>query len=287
MRSYSGYLLLEDLFDDIPEASQMLYNESQQLFNPTVQIVAEDCGTLLGKRISLDFSALGCRDLASDELLTKASITALLAAGQYYRSIRHSAYCTAEKGICRKCYEANRPEVSGTKVGDSVSIKSTVVTGFFVYSLTSDDMGGVIPLEDDEFDDIQVYLNDVYTEDYEMTLTSDGMYRVDIAGISDGDVLSIRTYRYTASPFMSYMSKGFSGSIMGASPLDSGDLPIRAGLLKERISEARLNLISEEVSQYSGNMPGGYFEYASSLKDPLERELYLLCLYGVFHDIGV
>lgn len=70
MRTVTNYLAFENLFPNLPNpftatpsgeivGDAQLYSFSQKIFNPTVRLVEEDCGTLLGNIISLDKNSIG------------------------------------------------------------------------------------------------------------------------------------------------------------------------------------------------------------------------------------
>lgn len=288
MGTYSGFLLLEDLFDNLPEESAALYNEAQSIFDPKVKIVSNDCGTLLGKSVSLDFSCIGFWDLASDGRLTKAQIEYYLSQGQYTRFIRHPAYCIAKGGVCKKCHDAWRISQQACRVGTLAEFPSEVITGEQTHILAPDENAVVIQTDIDEYDRMDVFFNDEFTTAYVVTETEDGKLRVNISGpVAAGDVVFIRLFRNTASPFMSYLSETYAGNLLGAAPLQTGDLPIRVGLLKETLSEAKLNSMAGSLEAYAEYIPGTFQEYATKIRDPLERALFMLALYGVFYDVGV
>lgn len=287
MGTYSGFLLLEDLFDNLPEDSQTLYNESQQLFNPSVKVVEADCSTKLGKKINLDFSAIGLWDLALDARLTSQDIEFYLSQGSYSRYIRHPAYCISKGGVCKKCHDAWMVG-SSASVGETKKFPTEIITGTQTTILSGGDPAVVIAESPENYTRIQVYYNDLYTTNYVITETEDGLLRVNMNGVTmAGDTLFIRLFMATASPFMTYLSKSYSGNLLGALPIETGDLPLRTSLMKERITGARIDSLQASLEKYAENVPPTYLEYSTKIKDPLERELYILALYGVFYDVGV
>ncbi len=164
-RSFSGYLLIEDLFDNFPDTFKPLYNEAQSLFNPTVRIVSDDCRTLLGKRVDLDFTLIGRTELSTDKVLDRDSISTMLAAGTYKVSIRTPSHCTATGGICRKCYLATTSGTGSASIGDVKPLKSEVISGFYSFNITRDDLSVIIPLSVDDVDRVEFYYNDqLYTK---------------------------------------------------------------------------------------------------------------------------
>lgn len=279
---------MEDLFDNLPDDDTTLYNEGQQLFNPTVIIVEDDCLTNLGNRISLDYSHIGQWDLALDRAITKADIDYFLSQGSYYRFIRNPPHCISQGGVCRKCYQATNPGDTTSTVGSPVSLYSLLVVATQTVLLPAGATKFVLNTDGSDISDVHLYYNDVYAEDYDLTVLSTGEYEITLnAAPVTGDVAFVRMFNGTSSPFMSYLSATYAGNLLGAAYLATGDLPIRTGLLKERITESRLASLENALEKHSQHIPPTYVEYITKIKDPLERELYILALYGVFYDVGV
>lgn len=283
MRTYSGYLLIEDLLDDLPDSSATIKRIASGLINPTVKIVEEDCGTLIGKKVSLGFSHIGGLDLALDERLTRGLITSLLEAGDYYRRIRHPAYCSSKGGVCAKCAFATLMYMP--TVGSQVQMFSEIVSGSFSYRGTAITNSFVLDLTEEESDRLEVFVNSTLTNNYEVSVTSDGYMRVYVPDQTGSFDVDIRAWKRTSSPFISFLSKTYSGSLLGASKMEGYDLPVRAGMLQEYTTDSRILLVEEALQEYSKNIPDGYLDYSTRIRDPLERTLYLICLYGIFNDL--
>lgn len=279
---------MEDLFDNLPEDNTALYNEGQQLFNPSVTIVENDCLTNLGDRVSLDYSQIGQWDLALDRPIVKADVDYFLSQGSYYRFVRNPPHCISKGGVCLKCYLATNPGDHTATVGSNVSLSSVLTVATQTVVLTQGTVAIILNTDGADISDIALYYNDVYTEDYQLSIISTGEYEVTLPTPSvAGDVVFIRMFNGTSSPYMSYLSATYAGNLLGAAYLVTGSLPLRTGLLKERITESRLATLENEISKYSGSIPSTYLDYIAKIKDPLERELYILALYGVFYDVGV
>lgn len=279
---------MEDLFDNLPEDSRTLYNEATQLFTPTVKIVEENCNTYLGGRISLDFSHIGQWDLALDRRLTRDDIEFFLNQGTYYRFVRNPPHCISPGGICQKCYMAVNPGEEVPKVDSLVKLNTYLVVATQYATLTEESNSFVLNTDGSDITRISVYVNDEYTKDYTMSVLDSGEFLVTLnSGVETGDTLFVRMFKDTASPYMSYLSSTYAGNLLGAAYLETGDLPARPALLKSRITESRLSTLEAELSKFSEYIPITYMDYIAKIKDPLERELYILALYGVFYDVGV
>ena len=132
-RSFTNYLLFENIFDNLPVTNRRLYNFAQKVLHPRVRITSDDCQTKLGNIITLDKTAVdkvslftygtfiynsGANDITetiqAEDVLTDSKVIALLT--QYTQvATRDLASCTAEKGICRKC-------IRGSYLNDYLSV---------------------------------------------------------------------------------------------------------------------------------------------------------------------
>lgn len=288
MGSYSGFLLLEDLFDNLSDSSSTLYNEAQQLFSPTVKVVEDNCNTNLGDRITLDFSQVGQWDLALDRRLTRSDIEFFLSQGSYTRFIRNPPHCISPGGVCKKCFIAANPGEPIPVVGATVKLRTYLVVATQYALLNEGDGSMILNSDGSDITRVSVYFNDSYTNNYTISELDSGDLRLTYNGVVTGsDTLFVRMFKDTASPYMSYLSATYSGNLLGASYLETGALPARASLIKERITESRLSSLETALQDFAEYIPTTYMGYIAKIKDPLERELYILALYGVFYDVGV
>lgn len=288
MGSYSGFLLLEDLFDNMPDISTSLYNEAQQLFSPTVKVVEENCNTNLGDKIILDFSQVGQWDLALDRRLTRDDIEFFLSQGSYNRFVRNPPHCISPGGICRKCYKAVNPGEPDPTVGSSVKLNTYLIVATQYALLSQGDGSVILNTDGSDITRVSVYFNDEYTKNYTLSEIGTGELRLTYNGtVQSEDSIFIRMFKDTSSPYMSYLSATYSGNLLGASYLETGALPARTSLIKERITESRLASLEAALGEFAQYIPSTYMNYIANIKDPLERELYILALYGVFYDVGV
>jgi hypothetical protein len=84
------------------------------------------------------------------------------------------------------------------------------------------------------------------------------------------------------APYLVYLAKTYSGSMLGLKPLPSPLLPIRSLLLKSIIPTNKLQSVvqyTEQVSQISQD----YKTYLTTIQDPLEQALFAIainCIYA-------
>lgn len=172
MRSITNFLLFETIYNDIPSTNSQLYAFSQRVLSPIFEITEEDCGTRLGRILSLGDETVGkvslltygsftyltstgevTETINAGDILTQSQVTALLT--NYSRvAVRSLSTCTASGGICRECLRGSDPVtyplVTDTpEVGQSYRVDSTSKTGYLSW-LSERYPGGLLgfqPLE--------------------------------------------------------------------------------------------------------------------------------------------
>lgn len=278
MRTYSGFLLFENLLDQVPTDNSSLYGFGQLILSPRVPIVEEDCNTTVGTKIDLNYDREGELELATDLTLTKARIDTLLAAGTYTISVRTTSSCTSQGGVCQKCY-------AGTYVDQATPPVGTMVTLAPMYNYQTDVLRGTgslsyFPLTEapENYEKALVIQNGlILTSGY----TISGNSLTTPAAVPLNSNLVVKYYRLTAQPFMGYLSNTYSGSLLGAKPLETSSLLLRPGLFQSIIKIPQLELMEKELKILSLIDPG-YLTYSSQIKNTLERALFILSLYSIF-----
>jgi uncharacterized protein YkuJ len=281
MRTYSGLLLFENLFDYIPPEVTDIHNLARSVLTPDLQIVEEDCGTTLGKFTNVSFELEGETELATGEIIDQARIETLLSHGIYEVATRHTSICVTSGGLCSKCYAATYP---GT-VAPEVNSRVTVIPEYLVNSeiLITNSSTTQYPMitEQGSFDKTYAYRDgillgedDYFIEENIFTLTAP----------QDSDkTLVIKCVKFDTFPFIVWLANTFSGSIFGMDPLPHQQLPVRSLLLASLLDENRLQLISEHLSEITV-IPASYLTYANTIKDTLEKSLFMLALYCTYYN---
>lgn len=279
MRTFSGLLVLEDIFDDVPTDNPDIVNLASTLFNPNLSVVTADCGTTLGKYEAMNYELQGLVELATGQPLTKTRINYLLSLGKYEVYVRHSSTCIAKGGICKKCYESTFP-------GRTVSVSNKVRVapeylfnaellegkiGVTSYATSTDPTG---------YSKYYVFLDGKFlVEGVDYTFTN-SVLELKVAPTKDLDIV-IRFIVINRSPFLVWLATTYSGALLGMKPLVTNPLPVRSLLLTSMMDENRLQLI-EDVVKSSKSIPEEYSRYSSSIKDPLEKALFMLSIYCIY-----
>lgn len=161
-RSYTNTLLLEGALDAIsPSAS--FARLADQVMQPSVEIVEEDCGTLLGERVLLAYDYTGRIPAGSSTPLTAAAIEAAVNAGEPYMRLRSTSTCVSDGGVCKLCFRSTSPELgNGVGAFDPVSAPNLYSRAAAIsQGSTVDDLYVVSGADVPALATVQVYLNGV------------------------------------------------------------------------------------------------------------------------------
>jgi hypothetical protein len=283
VRTYSALLLFENLFDDIPADNPDMVNLGLSIFNPNLPVVENDCGTTLGRFETLTFESEGIIELATDEPLTRDRIEYLLSQGIYEIATRHTSSCISKGGICVKCYSASHPDQTPPKVNDFIKVVPEFLVNAEIITTKEEVSEYTLSTENGTYDKAYVYSSgQLLTEgvDYEL---DNGVLTV-IPTPTSQDPIIVRCVEFSTFPFVVWLARTFSGSVLGMRALPSEPLPIRSLLLTSLLTENRLQLISEYVNELQ-MIPEDYRGYIDSIKDPLEKALYMLALYCLYSNV--
>lgn len=280
MRTYSGFLLFENLLDFIPTTNSSLYGFGKFVLSPRVPIVQEDCGTTVGTIIDLNYDHEGELELATDLTLTKARIDTLLAAGTYSIVVRSTHSCTSIGGVCQKCYAGTYIDQSIPPVGSTVEITP-------LYNYQTDVLRGTgtlsyFPLTESPESYIKalviknglIVTSGVVISGNSLTVTP---------ALPLNSNLVVKYYKITTQPFMGFLSKTYSGSLLGIKELPTEALPLRTSLFQSIIDTSKLTLMEGELKTFP-LIPDSYKSYSPKISNKLERALYILSLYALFSN---
>lgn len=285
MRTYSSYLLLEDLFDYLPNTSPILSQFSNSITEPSVEVTEIDCGTTLGKITDISFGLIGYIELSTNLPITSSRIEYLLSQGVYKVALRNLHSCTSEHGVCQECYKGSFPYEATPEINTIVKIPSEYTFSEDVY--ISD--GVTIPsytltVPEGSFYKVLVYSADqlVNASNY---IVSNG--RLTFKYIPPaGQNIVIKYVARSSKPFLSYLANTYSGSLLGMKALPTAPIVVRESLLKSMISYTQLDLISRELEKYKA-IPDSQLRFSEGITDPLERALYMIALFGIYSNVTV
>lgn len=280
MRTYSGFLLFENLLDSIPQINSSLYGFGKMTLSPRVTIVDDDCGTTVGTIVDLNYDREGELELATELTLTKTRIDSILSSGKYQIAVRTAHSCVSAGGVCQKCY-------AGTYIDAPIPPVGTVIEMPPSYNFQTDVLRGTGAL---------LYFSLSQSPDtYEKALViKDGViltsgYTISGSGITLSAPLALNSnivvkyYKTSTQPYMGYMANTYSGSLLGIKYLPTDSLILRSGLFQSLILEPQLVSMEKELKVFT-LIPDSLLSYSSQIKNRLERALYILCLYSLFSN---
>lgn len=108
-RTFTNTIIFEQSLDAIPPASQDLYNWAQEIYNPNVKIVEEDCQTSLGEPLGLSTKLLGKLEVTTEQHIGLQRLVDLSNQGETSVNVRGIHTCIADGGVCRTCLIESRP----------------------------------------------------------------------------------------------------------------------------------------------------------------------------------
>jgi hypothetical protein len=285
MRSYSGTLLLENIFDFVPSTEVEIYNLSLGVFNPNVLIVEIDCKTTLGKFETVNYEAEGLTELATESRLSYDRINELLSAGTYSVATRHSSTCISKGGICKKCYRATYPTRLNVEVNDRVDIEAEYLANSEIVELSPDMLSYSTVTDPASYSRQYVFhKGNLLFDNVDYTISNGKLTLTKL--IPDAGNLVIRFMRIDRSAFVGWLASSYSGSLLGMKAIPYQLLPMRPLFLASTLLENRLQLVSELVKS-SPKVPKEYSKYIDQIRDPLEKALFMLAIYSIYYNVSL
>jgi hypothetical protein len=280
MRTYTSFILFEEVLDFTPQVDSTLYQFVQDVTNPRVRVLKNDCGTTVGRIIPVTYEIEGLTELSNDTIITKTRIDTLLSSGTYFVAVRDLYTCVVDQGVCQRCYEGTYidmavPETSATvRLVPEYNYQTDVFVSNgvqLIYTLTEspNDYEKVLVIIDG------VILMSGYTiTDLTLTMTVAPVF---------GKNIVVKYYKTTAQPFVGWLSLTYSGAVLGMKPLPTQPLHIRPSLAQSLYSDEELNIMQSQLGKYP-LVPSDSLAYAGSIHDRLERALYISMLYGIYSN---
>lgn len=282
MRTYSGFLILEDLLNSVPASSPNLVNFLYDITNPPINVIENDCGTTVGKVVSLDFSLQGRTELATGLALTQTRITTILMGGIYIIAIRDTQNCTSVGGICQKCYASTFIDMAVPDVGAVIRIPPEY--NYQSDVIISDGMTTVYTLTEDAANYeklIFYYSGSIHPTGYSVTGSTLTLSVVPVSGT----YMLFKFYKTTSQPFMGYLSDSYTGALLGMKSLQTQGINVKPGLIQAQLTETKIAMAQAELQTLFPVISINYIHYLDTIKDPLEKSLYISALYGIYGNV--
>ena len=283
MRTYSNFLLFEDILSNLPPNSVFLSSIANSLISPAVKIIEEDCGTLLGDLVPLDFEKEGHVELATGDNLTRTRISQILTSGIYKVSLRSMHSCISKGGVCKKCYEASYLDKTAPAINTQVNLESSLnyQTDVIIGNGYSSDYE--LTQSEEDFDKVIVFKEGV--------IQSAGYGIIDNriyfpTEIDPTDIYTIQFYKTTSEPLQGYMARSYSGDLLGMKPLPTLPTIIQESLYSQVIPDSILAIMVNELAPYKA-IPSTFLEYIDKIHDKLEKALFILYIYAIFSNVQI
>jgi hypothetical protein len=279
MRSYTNTLLFESALDSITTSNTLLHTLADNLFSPTVQIVEEDCGTLLGEVISVNADAEGRVELSTGLNITPSRITALLSSGTYEVSTRSIGSCISEGGVCQACAAASRQKLSVPAVDSFWKVYPETIIEISHVVVPNGQSTITLLYKPEQYDLLYLYFNGA--------LVSEGSYSISGTTLSLGSPVSTDssfTIKYAVNTRITYyywLAETFSGSLFGIQVLPRRPLPLKKELLTSLIPTADVESLVQDLKA-SAAQGGDFVTYLEDVRDPLEKAIFATMLGSVF-----
>jgi len=286
-RTYSNFLVFEDVLDNMPASSTVLSQALDKLLNPNIKIIEEDCGTLLGEMVDTSLELEGYIEVATGDVLIPARINALLEAGQYKTGVRtlHSCQSYLNGGICQKCYQSSFIGEEVPAVGKTTPISAKLIyqtdtlvgTGYtteFTLSETSDDYDEIKVLNQGEIVDPDDYVVGFDTITFYTPPPND----------PDEGIITVHFYRKNTEPFQGWIAKTYSGGLLGMQPLPTRKPLLRNQLYLTQFSDNFVSLLMKDV-QALKSIPRTYIDFVDRVHDKMERILIAMYLFAIYSNV--
>lgn len=300
MRTFSNFLLFEDVLTSLPTGSSLIENAASKLMAPTINIVEDDCGTLLGIISDVNYSIEGQVELSNSTIIDVNRINTLLAQGVSTVRIRTSSTCISKGGLCSLCCRAALPSTPKYLNGSWLLDGTSTLNGIDTFI-----SGERITLSSEFIYKTEVIIGDginssypIYQTSLDYTKTNYSMNPANypfISSITDTavnfntvrnpeDVFVLHYYNVSSNPFLEYLAKSYSGGLFGIAPLPSYPLQIKPSLYQVMFSENQIHLFRNELNAYP-NIPPTYLEYCDTIQDNLEKVLFIIYTYAIYANI--
>lgn len=282
MRSYSSLLVFEDIFDYVPNQNHDVTSLASMIFTPNVPIVSADCGTTLGLFQTVNYELEGAVELATGQVVSRDRIDQLLFGGTYELATRSLSTCIAKEGVCQACYHASNQCIAVPAIGTRVIVQPEYISSTDVIKASAGEKSWPLSVADNSYQFTHIYVDGVLLATTAYSISKSVLTFVTPL-VTDNNVV-VHYTSYNKAPYLVFLAKTYSGSILGMKPLPSQLLPIRSLLLGSLIPENKLELIVEYTKEVD-LIPQDYRDYIDSINDTFEKALYVIAINCIFANV--
>lgn len=290
-RTYANFLLFEGVLDNLPSsADPVMLQAVQILFNPSVTVVAKDCATLLGELVTTNSVIEGYIEVATGSPLTQTRINQLLSQGKYITGTRnlHSCLSSTKGGICQVCFQGSFVDLIPPPVGVSLSLQSYLI--FQTDVIRGDGINSNYALSQipGSYGKIVVIQNGIVLPQTAYVIAVDpatGSNSIQFPGPVPVDpvtgVYTVHYYENNSNPFLGYISKTFSGGLLGMNTLPTNKTLLRRSLYEALFSDSFVASMRSTLNQYK-LIPATYLNFLDNVPAKLEKVLLMLYIYAIY-----
>lgn len=286
-RTYSNFLLFEEVLDNIPTVSPTMTQAVGILLNPLTTVVDEDCNTLLGEIVDTSYELEGLIEVATKSVLTRTRINQLLQQGKYKVGVRNLHTCLSHTsgGICRLCYQGTFPGEAAPNVGSNISVPNMLIYQTDVIQGTGYASAFDLSETSDDWYEVKVVKNGVVlNEGPDYTLGDSGITFPSIP--TNNDAYVVHFLKQNTDPYQGYIARTYSGALLGMEPLPTLKPVLRESLYEQQFSDSFLSMLIEEVKQFKA-IPDTYLDYLERVHSRMEKVLLTLYLFAVYSNVEV
>lgn len=288
-RSYSNFLLFEDVLDRVISDTPVMSQAINILLNPIVTIVEEDCGTLLGEQKEASFDLEGLTEVLTNEPITYSRIRDLVSQGNYRFGVRTLNTCMSYKkgGVCQKCYEATFLGETAPDIGTIKSIPASQIYQTDVIKGDGFTTKFTLSQNSDEFDSVKViHQGNVfdpsgYTLGYDYIEFPHALPNIDLIGL-----YTIHFFKHNTEPFQGLISRTYGGALLGMQPLPTLKTIIRPSLYENLFSDGFLELLFDRLKTFKV-VPLTYIDYIEKIHSRLEKVVMVLYMLSLYTNVEV
>lgn len=279
MRSYAALLVFEDIFNYVPNSFADVAGLAAMIFTPNLPIVSVDCQTTLGNFQTVNYQLEGAIELATGLVISKSRIDQLLYSGIYEIATRSVSTCIAPGGVCQTCYHASNRSQPIPAVGSRVTIQPEYLVKTDVINANVGDTTWKLTQPSGTYQSTYIYVQGVLQPSTDYVIVDQTLTFKTALTIATNVV--VHCTRNNLSPFLVYLAKTYSGSLLGMAALPAPELPVRSILLKTLIAETKLQSVVQYTTELS-KISQEFKDYLITIQDPLEQALFALALNCIF-----
>lgn len=285
MRTYSGFLLFEDVLDFLDPTNTTIYNFALNVIKPIVTVTTSDCGTKIGRNIDVNFEIEGLIELATGLTISESRIVSILSSGIYKVAIRDLHACVAINGICQSCFKGTYIDQPVPNIGNNIRLEPDY--NYQTDVLVGNGVGTTFTLSESpaNYTKIIVIINGtIQLSGYTIvgtTITFTSPLTFDTHAV-------IRFHKNTTQPFIGYLAQTYAGALMGLKALPTPLLHIRPSLLQSSFTNTEFMVVQQELKRvYDNIIDPSYFDYLDKITDPLEKAIYISVLHGLYANVSI